>query len=87
MEPAGNYRWAVVVRAEFTGDVADSEEIEADHEDWLTLNVAGRWNYGGSSTDAAGGTSDEFFYLEREADARKFAETFGGVVNDTDEIA
>jgi hypothetical protein len=86
MELGGNHRWSVVVRAEFTGDVADSEEIAAELEDWLRCNVAGPWSYGGSSTDAGGGTTDEFFYLEREADARKFADAFGGVVHDTGDL-
>jgi hypothetical protein len=86
MEVGGTYRWSVVVHAEFTGDVADSEEIEAELEDWLRQNIAGRWSYGGSSTDAGGGTSDEFFYLERETDARKFADSFGGIVSDTSNL-
>jgi hypothetical protein len=86
MSDAGNRKWAVVVQVEFTEDVAEAEEIEAELEDWLRANASGGWDYSGNSTDAVDGTAAEFFYFERERDARSFAEAFGGVVTDTEDL-
>jgi hypothetical protein len=86
MSGSYNRRWSVVVQVEFTEDVAEAEEIEAELEDWLRANAAGGWDYSGSSTDAVDGTAAEFFYFERERDARLFADAFGGIVTDTDDL-
>jgi hypothetical protein len=77
------HRWSVVVRAELTEDAGNAEELQAELEDWTRQHAAGRWSYGGSSTDAVRGVTDEFFYFEQEADARRFAAAFEGLVVDT----